>query len=259
MEIRPFLRSIKGPQYYDATDPALPKAALAQRKAIDILMEFELSELERFHAFQPVCRKLLPTSEDDADWNDQLFQSEERIRTGGDVHIRLRRRLEFTRIKASKATIAAPLEREEYVLDEVSAAAFRAGHLAGYQLLPVGKRSNPGHWEGVFHLFTHNIMPPATKDVSWSDEVPLGCLAYQPSEITSIRDFARTAEPAGEVEDEPLWVISRRVKECYERSKLKGWLFRPVFEAGTAAHREYIEMWQDFRKLVKGCRLHGAT
>ncbi len=117
---------------------------------------------------------------------------------------------------------------------------------------PVFNPKTNGDRTDCSQLSCDSIMPPAAIDATTLDMTKeladeggwreLGCLTYELHEAGALPDFNRTAENWSN-SFIPVWVVSARVRDAFERHKLKGWAFRPVLEKDSPLHRTYTDAW----------------
>lgn len=214
------------------------------------LMIFSKKELDQAEYFQLDCRKTVGESPRDMEWNQRHVESLQRIRTVAGLDIYLPHRIAASKIKNIKSNMVAGVGQnlQEYIVPDNVGAAFAAAGLEGYSLLPFyDSRTEEAHVD-VRQLYSNSIMPAAVLDRSTPPADrglrQLGCLVYEDLDSHAVTDFNRTAEDwaAGNM---PLWVVSVRVREVFQRNKFRGWAFRPVLEKGSEMHAEYLRLWDD--------------
>ena len=142
----------------------------------------------------------------------------------------------------------------EFIIGSAVARAFEDEGFTGYSLRPVWNPKTVEEHKDVFQLYSEAIMPPAQLDLTTPPADgggvrQLGCLVCQIDAGAQLPDFNRTAEDWSS-NSMPLWVVSQRVRNCFRRNKFRGWAFRPVVEAGSELHGEYLTMWQDVFERV---------
>lgn len=138
---------------------------------------------------------------------------------------------------------------------------FASCSLRGLTLNPVlcGREQEP-HPE-FFHMGAKNFAPRrATRDASTKGDEKvldgplslrrLGSLSYEAESFPETADFWRTAE--GWHGGQPLWIVSKRVANCFSKGKLKGLSFRPVLTVGSELHRIYLEQWDQLLSRMAG-------
>lgn len=250
-------------------------------------MEFGDVELDPIPFFQPVCRGPV-FSESDADYksNYQRIESLEKISTYGDTGIRLLDRVCVRPRKLKENTIAGALEwTGGFIIPEGVANFFRLAGLKGFSCKEVMDRKNQQPRSGIHLLYSESIMPPALKCVEPLKGIPYadkigdqmaklgfseqetqklgeavdaddnpfrlyGCLCYESLASSKVSDFNVTAEPWGSWES-PLWVVSSRVRDVYREHGLKGWIFEPVLEKGTAMFEDHQTLWKNFTDRIQ--------
>ncbi len=215
-----------------------------------LLDEHELEEVEYFQLYG---RKVVYESERESSINSyfhDLTDCEEHVR-GLETKVLKGAVLSKIRLKPNMAAYLGD-SREEFVVGKVVVAAFEDCGLEGFGLLPVLNLRTLEALEGFFQLFTDHVMLPVALDDStpkrnlgfgeWP-HVNLGLLSYRGEDLDGRPDFNRTAEPWG-TNKSPLWIVSRRVRRCFNEASLKGWDFLPVLQAGTVLHERYLAAWR---------------
>lgn len=231
-------------------------------------MSFTEGEMAQARYFQLVCRSTVSMRDREADEYNARHRARlealpfHRAR-GRLLRIKLLDTIELSRVTVKPNVVAGVGEwGDEYIVGRAVAKAFEQAELTGYELRPIPNpktgKVHPDH----FHLYCESIMPPAEMDSTTLPpnlgpdrltrrESPrqLGCLTYRLNGAERLCDFNRTTEDwFGEAL--PTWVVTARVRECFLRHRLKGWEFRPVLEAGTAMHRQYLALWEDLLRRV---------
>lgn len=250
-------------------------------------MEFGNSELEQFPFFQPLLRGPV-FSESNADYklNYERMESLEKLSTYGEARIRLLDRVWVKSRKLNENKIAGALEwMEGFIIPEGVAETFRSAGLKGFSCKEVMDRKNQEPRMGIHLLYSENIMPPALKCVEPVKGIPFaektgehmatlgfsdeevqrigervdadqdpfrlyGCLCYESLVPSKLLDFNVTAEPWGG-QGTPLWVVSSRVRDVFLEHGLKGWIFEPVLEKGTAMFEAHQTLWKNFVDQIR--------
>ena len=182
---------------------------------------------------------------------------------GAEEPVRLVRGLSLSQVKVKPNGMAGVGEwTDEYIVGDAVRAAFEAAGLSGYSLEPVGNPKTGTPWPGIAQLYSASVMPRSQRDAS-IDRISsrfesedgklrqLGCVAYAPEDLQGRPDFNRTAEP-WRWWGLPSWIVSSRVEQVFKQSRLRGWAFRPVFVTGTGLYSQYLEAWNELRRLVSG-------
>ena len=175
------------------------------------------------------------------------------------TQIRLPENLALSKIKLKPNEIGAVTNwLPEWVVPNFVTEVFRAAGLRCWKAKPLVNFRDNSFILGFAQLFTDAILPPAILDHTtravelaegggWRQ---LGCLTYEAEDLARLKaDFLRTAEDWSAF-NVPIWVISRAVRECFERNKLRGWAFRPVLEAGSPLQQEYTNIWENLFRLI---------
>ena len=175
------------------------------------------------------------------------------------TQIRLPENLALSKIKLKPNEIGAVTDwLPEWVVPNCVTEVFRAAGLRCWKTKPLVNVRDQSFIPGFAQLFTDAILPPAIFDDTTRNLGPagggtwkeLGCLTYKAEDLARLTaDFLRTAEDWSPFQV-PIWVISRAVRECFERNKLRGWAFRPVLEAGSPLQQEYTNIWENLFRLI---------
>ncbi len=219
------------------------------------VMTFTRRELDCASYLQLDCRKTVPETEGDYELNFARLEETPFRSTGDGTRIKLLDRTSLTKV-AIKPNVVAGVDEwmAEFIIGSAVARAFEEEGLTGYSLRPVWNPKTVKEHKGIFQLYSEATMPPAHLDLT---TVPadgggvrqLGCLVCQLDAGAQLPDFNRTAEDWSS-NSMPLWVVSQRVRDCFQRNKLRGWAFRPVVAAGSELHEEYLRMWKDVFERV---------
>jgi hypothetical protein len=216
------------------------------------IQEFTRVEMVPVRYFQLECRKLVREGPGDYEINIARLRNLPFFLHG--EKIRLLDRIALSRASLKPNEIACAGDwMAEFITHREVGRIFEIEGLTGFTLHPVLDPKARKDYEDVFQLYTESLMPQAELDLTtpphpdFPDKKPrqLACLTYDfrdGSEPTA--DFNRTAE-AWSSNDMPVWVISSRVREIFNRHKLRGWAFRPVLEKGTSLHDAYLAKWQN--------------
>jgi hypothetical protein len=220
------------------------------------VMQFTKKELDSATYYQLDCRKTLPESPRDYEWNDSHVESLDLIKTDAGMEIQLPDRLAVSKVVLLKSNMVAGLGEwlQEFLVHADVAAAFSAEGFSGFSLRPVFNSKTKMLHPDVHQLYSNTIMPPAElgRNAPPADDGSvrqLGCLVYENLEQYNLVDFNRTAEDWAAL-NMPLWVVSARVREFFIHNKFKGWAFRPVLAKGSEMHREYEQLWDDLFEQV---------
>jgi len=217
-------------------------------------MEFTRSELALCRLFQLECRgKVLQEKKGDYDLNVSRLRGLPFIDSGPGARIRLLDRIALKGAAVKPNEVAGACEwMAEFVVSREVGRIFEREGLTGFSLKAVFDKKTETNYKELFQLYSENIMPRALVDRTTpvhpdsgdpDDRRQLACLSYDFRDKPPSGDFFRTAE-AWSSNDMPVWIGSARVRECFERHKLRGWAFRPVLELGTDLHTNYMQMWE---------------
>jgi hypothetical protein len=251
---------------FDAASPAFDRLLEVSKSRsrcwFNPWMQFTRAEMAQVRFFQLECRgKVLQEGRGDYERNRARLESLPFIRSGPGASIRLIDRIALRGAALRPNEIAGSCEwMAEFVVSREVGRLFESEGLTGFSLRPVFDSRTKQDAEHIFQLYSERLMPralvDATTPVHPDEDDPehrrqLACLSYdfagRPPEEA---DFRRTAEPWSS-NHLPVWVVSRRVRECFERRKLRGWAFRPVLEAGSELHAAYTRMWDDLFARVR--------
>jgi hypothetical protein len=239
----------------------LSLGAIGQGAQPSFEVECTEKELTQVRAFQPLCRKLVRETDEDRALNFARIRNP----PPGNEEFPSQRidRIVLSRVDLPPNAVGG-VETcgVEYVLGGAAAQAFH--DFSGFEPRPIYQPSGETH-RGATQLYTSRTMPPCVRDrtlLARRNPAPLpsafaqlGCLSYAPPALDAMADFNRTMEPltGNWLAD---WIVSARVRARFKERKLKGWAFRPVLEAGSALHREYLEKWERLRGRMEQ---HGAA
>jgi hypothetical protein len=248
----------------DATSPAFDRLLEAARGRsrcwFHAWMEFSAAEIASCRLLQLECRgRVLREGRREYDLNVARLRSLPFIDSGPGARIRLLDRITLRGVRLKPNQVACAAEwMAEFVVSRGVARIFETAGLTGCSFMPLVDAASGEPYEDAFQLYTNHIMPRAGIDVTTPihpDEADrhhrreLGCLTYHLEGNLPSVDFLRTAE-AWSSNDMPVWIVSRRVRECFVKNQLRGWAFRPVLEAGTDLHEAYIRSWHDLVSRV---------
>lgn len=225
------------------------------------VMEFDDEEISEATYFQLECRgKLIPESKKDYEFNLNKLENAEFIYTGNRIKIRLPRQIALSKISIKPNMIACATSwLAEFILSNNIAEIFRKAGLSGFTINPIYNPKDNGNYEEYFQIYSANIMPRTETDITtivYEDDAggysfrELGCLTYDLKGDEVIQDFNRTSENWSNNYC-PIWVVTNRVKECYEQNRLKGWHFRPVLMKDSTSYKKYILKWEELYKKIK--------
>jgi hypothetical protein len=248
---------------FDASSPAFDRLLVVSRTIsrcwFNPWMEFTRAEVAQSRFLQLECRRSVKEGAGDYNLNIARLRSLPFIATGVGARIRLMDRLALRAVslKPNQVACAGEWMAEFLVSREVARILENAG-LTGFSLRPVFDSKTKRDHETLFQLYTDQLMPRALVDATTpihpdhadpDDRRQLACLSYDFQGAPPSADFHRTAE-AWSNNDMPIWIVTARVRECFERHKLRGWAFRPVLEAGSELHTTYTRMWEDLLARV---------
>ena len=190
-------------------------------------------------------------AERDSDMNLARIQACDFYRTAGRrLRIKLIDRIVLSRVALKPDTVAGVGEwLAEFIVGRAAAEAFGAAQLTGYTLRPIFQTRSGRPYQDYSHLHSESIMPGVRFDVTTpivENDPPdeggrqqLGCLTYSLRGDETICDFNRTAEDWSS-NWQPVWVVTARVRKCILHHKVKGWVFRPVLDEGSALQQHYL-------------------
>ena len=241
---------------FDATSPEFDRLLKVSRTRspcfFNSWMEFTPGELAQSRFFQLDCRgRLLKESDKDYDLNRARLESLPFIAAGPRAKMRFLDRLVLSgpSVKPNEVACAGDWMRE-FVVSREFGRIFESEGLAGFSLRKVFDSRIKRESDSCFQLYTDQIMPRALIDITTplrpdlDGHRQLACLSYDFKGSPPASDFYRTAEAWGG-NTQPAWIVSSRVRECYQRRKLRGWAFRPVLEPGSELHAGHMRMWED--------------
>jgi hypothetical protein len=219
-------------------------------------MEFDENDMKKELFFSIDFRgKAKHLSDSDKDFNYRQWEQTEYIQTAKKTRIKIPSVIGASKINIKPNNIGGPDIFNEFILPSSLGDLFIADNLSGFELRPIVNPKTGAKNSDYSLLYCDKIMPPAVydtttqvyEDPSSAEKLKfrfLGCLTYDiKASLKKYYDFNRTTE-GWAAYDIPEWVVSARVKDCYERNKLKGWWFRPVLEKGSELHWEYLQKWE---------------
>jgi len=227
------------------------------------VMHFSAQEMAHARYFQLECRgRIVRESALDYELNRARLDASGVVRAGDRrLGIKLIDRIALSRISLPPAMIGCASEwMGEFVLGRGIVETFRAEALRGFDVRPLFNPLADADHPDYFQLYTEHIMPAAELDATtlgMERESPedggwreLGCLTYDFSTGEPPADFNRTAENWSNTFT-PLWIVSARVRDAFERHGLRGWAFRPILEKSTPLHEQYVRAWDDLLECVR--------
>jgi hypothetical protein len=242
----------------DADDPRFDRVLELTKDTsgcwLNPIMRFTAAEMRAARYFQLEGRKVVLETGPDYDLNRARLDGVGFCRAEGrSLGIKLIDRIALSRIALPPNSVGLASDwMAEFVVGRAVAAIFEQERLTGYSPRPVFNPKTGGNHTDHFQLYCESIMPAAELDattLNLTKELPeeggwreLGCLTYELRGTDAIADFNRTAENWSS-NSIPVWVVSARVRDCFERHKLKGWAFRPVLEKDSPLHRAYTDDW----------------
>lgn len=242
----------------DASSPEFDRLLAASTGAscwFHAWMEFSTAEIAACRFLQLECRgRVLKESRRDYETNIARLRSLPFIGKGAGARIRLIDGITLRGVSLKPNQVACAAEwMAEFVLPGSIGRIFESEGLTGFVLAPLIDARSGEPYDDAFQLYSEHVMPRSGIDVTtpvhpdYDDphqRRQLGCLTYHFDGNEPVVDFLRSAE-AWSSNDMPVWIVSRRVRECFVKHKLRGWAFRPVLEAGSALHEAYIRLWHD--------------
>ena len=222
-------------------------------------------ELESLPFREPMCRSTTRESDRDYERNHAACMSTPLQDFGAEERIRLFQGLTLSRVKVKPNYVSGVGEwTNEFLLGSGVQQVFATAGLSGYSLAPVANPKTGTPWPEIAQIYSTSVLPKSMRDASVDRIVSrfeeedgklrqLGCLAYEPGDLEGRPDFNRTGEP-WMWWGFPSWVVSSRVEQVFKQSGLRGWAFRPVFLAGSKLYREYLDAWDELRRLVSKTR-----
>ncbi|MFY0564560.1 hypothetical protein ACN28E_11965 [Archangium lansingense] len=232
---------------------------------------FTAKEQSQARYFQVLSRKRVKASMPDNLANLAHVKALTPVKTAEGLAIKRMERIELSKVVLDANTVAVLDDwAAEYLAGANVAELLKKAGLKGLELRPVYHRKTKAPHEGVFQLYTESVMPPVERNISvlgvraaaFSEDSPvrmLGALSYALDGAPELADFNRTAEPFSS-NQLPFWVVSRKVVELFQEHEVKGWVFRPVLETGTALYKDHLARWEVLRKkLASNPRHHFAV
>lgn len=221
-------------------------------------VEFEENETKGIRLYRPRPRKVLPESSSAYNKNRAYIEKIPLRPTTGEFKIRLIDRLLLNKISLSKDSLGSLDLYDEYIITDDIKEIFQQDQLKGIDFLPVYKINGKDAHEGFYLLYGEKTLPEATINKVFNYKIDDGLyyfkikgpFSYDYKKIDFQSDFYRTAEPIGS-EYTPCWIVSEKVKQCYEGYKLKGlWEFRPVLDTNSELYSKYIEEWDKILEKI---------
>ena len=237
----------------DVASPLLPRLLALGRvhgERLSFLREVQFSarELDAASHLEVLCRVTIGQSRPDADRTREVYRGEALQPTRSRWPVRLPSRIYLSKAPPPGTIAHVDQWTGEYVAAADVAASLRASGLTGWELRPVLHPRTGDASEGMEHLATGQLLPPARDDVATAPLVSSqprrwSVLTYEAGALEGSPDFARTAEPWGDW-CTPTWVVRQRVRRWFLAQRLRGWAFWPVLEAGSSLHREHSRQWE---------------
>jgi hypothetical protein len=214
------------------------------------VLHFDREETASAPLVQPQSRKVVRETDRDYRLNNGRMKEMAPVLASEGFQTKLLDRVALSKIDLKPDTIAVLGEWTlEYLTSSPVVERLREPGLTGLEALPVFNPRTRADHEGIVQLCSRSLMPRLARDgmvrrqqAEKGPEVSFrqfGCLCYPSGTAKRCQDFNRTAEPFTWFGG-PEWVLSQRVRECYEHHKLKGWEFLPVLEEGMALHRDLM-------------------
>ena len=250
---------------FDASSPAFDRLLEVSKTGrgcwFNPWMDFTAEELAQSRFFQLECRgKVIKEKGGDYDLNIARLRSRPFITAGPGAKIRLLDRIALRGASVGPNQVACASDwMAEFVVSQEVGRIFESEGLTGFTLRPVFDSKTKADHETLFQLYTDHIMPralvdaptPAIRQTDPEDRRQIGCLTYDFGGNPPTVDFHRTAE-AWSNNDMPVWIVTARARECFQRHKMRGWAFRPVLEASTALYLTYKQLWDNLFARVAG-------
>jgi len=226
------------------------------------LTGFTRKELDSASYLQVDCRKTVRETDGEYELNFARLKQTPFRNTGEGMRIKLLDRISVARVAIKPHMVSGVGEwMAEFIIGSAVARAFEEEGLTGYSLRPVWNPKTAKEHKGIFQLYSEAIMPLVQRDLT-TFSIPggglreLACLTYRLDHGAAPADFNRTSEDWSS-NAMPLWVVSQCVRACFTRNMLRGWAFRPVLEAGSELHEEYLRTWKDlFERVSANPRNH---
>lgn len=224
-------------------------------------VEYTAGEIKDLEHFEIWPKKHV--SEGNSSWeiNRSTFGNSSPIQTLPGSRVRVLREIQIASIRGlSKNSIGSLGETwKELIAGSEAAAALLNAGLRGFSLRPVLREKSREPFGDYSQIICENFLAHhADRDItiiSHRDHGAdgsffrhLGSLSYRKGELDSALDFNRTSE--GWDNEQPLWIVTRRVIECCQVHNIKGLRFRPVLTIGTKLHQEYTDKFEQLFELV---------
>lgn len=245
-------------RFVDAAGPHLPRMLELARlhgESLSFLrdMQFTAAELAGASHLEVLCRRTIAQTRPDIERTRGAYAQEALQPSPSRWPLRLPQRVYLTKAPPSGTIAHVDQWTGEYVCGAEAAASLRAAGFSGAVLRPVLHPRGDVAQEGMGHLATTALLPPALEDVTTFetfDDGPrepsqprrYGLLSYGSDALAGSTDFARTAEPWGDWRT-PTWVVRQAVRRWFDAGGFRGWAFQPVLHAGTALHTAHEREW----------------
>lgn len=212
------------------------------------IIELNASEIELARYFQLQARgNILQETHNDENFNNEEIEKTPLLLTDAKTNICLVQKVYLSNPKVRPYMISAMHRFGMYVLHESVIDVFKSAGLTGFSIKSVVSTKTNAEYQNCGLLFSNSILSKAENDISMYKRGAcfsrLGCLTYDENRLNSALDFNRTSENF-DTFNFPDWVVSKRVKMCCEKHKIKGWHFQPVLEKGSIIHKAYLEKWE---------------
>ena len=250
-------------------DPVLPKILRTGDSTngfwVSAESVFAAAEVRELSHFEVICRKFIPETREDYDWNMAACIRSSLIDRGGESPIRLATGFSLAGISLKPNMVGAIGDwTGEYIVGSAVADAFKSNNFSGVTFLPVRNPKTDAPYAEFFQIYSDSVLDPVEMDCSieqiQSDEPEengklrhLGCLSYREGVLLEKPDFLRTAEPWAGWWGWPSWVVSNRVAKSFRERKLRGWAFRPVLVADSKLYSSYLDQWTRLVGFVSQC------
>ena len=239
-------------------------------------LEFSKQEVGAARFLNLRCRKVVPDSNADFVRMRKEIDALPWVGEDPDRRFRLPNRLFLSRLDLRPNQIGGVGQwSAEYVAAAGICAGFLEDGLSGLAALPVYHTKSGRPFDGYAQLYSESVLPNRIID---SASLPIGstrgpsrvntaligdergyhawgCLCYSAEALANAKDFNRTGERMVSFEF-PEWIVTQRVRGCYQARLLRGWAFEPVLEQGTGAFDVHEQLWQSFYALLEECSVH---
>ncbi|MES2787577.1 MAG: hypothetical protein V4684_19080 [Pseudomonadota bacterium] len=245
------------PKAFDAAGSVLPRlldVCAGERISFLRQMQFSAAETGNSSHLEVICKSTISQTPPDRRAMGAAYGAESLQPTASRWPVRL----------PSQAFLSKPVPPAnishidqwtgEYAVGQDAVQALEASGFSGYELLPLLHGVSGQPQPHGRHLSTRALLPEALLDATTfetPDDLPhqptqprrYGLLSYEAGALDATADLARTAEPWGAWRT-PNWVVRQPVRRWFEAAGLKGWGFKPVLVAGTAAHEQHARLWE---------------